>query len=135
MISYASSNVLWRGVSVTGEFLFAPESLNDTAWAFNRFLFLQNPEVLPKNWNVVPEKDLLPQPDSGLGGTGVGGHAGRGLEAALAPLLLSGEGRLLQKQGPGQTRLRGLEGRGVDGGLDELRGRGGQGLRPVDIQG
>ena len=79
--------------------------------------------------------DLLPQPDAGLGGTGVGWHAGRGLEATLAPLLLGGEGRLLQEQGPGQTRLRGLEGRGVDGGLDELRGRGGQGLRPVDSQG
>ena len=113
-MTYASSNVLWRGVSVTGEFLCAPESLNDTAWAFSRFLFLQKPEVelIPQKRNVETETDLLPQPDAGLGGTGVGGHAGRGLEAALAPLLLGGEGRLLQKQGPGQTRLRGQEGRG-----------------------
>ena len=92
-------------------------------------------ELIPQKRNVETETDLLPQPDAGLGGTGVGGHAGRGLEATLAPLLLGGEGRLLQKQGPRQTRLRGLEGRGVDGGLDELRGRGGQGLRPVDSQG
>ena len=85
--------------------------------------------------HVETEMDLLPQPDAGLGGTGVGGHAGRGLEATLAPLLLGGEGRLLQEQGPGQTRLRGLEGRGVDGGLEELRSRGRQGFRPVGIQG
>ena len=81
------------------------------------------------------ETDLLPQPDAGLGGTGASGDAGRGLEAALAPLLLGGEGRFLQEQGPGQTRLRGLEGRGVDGGLEELRSRGRQGFRPVGIQG
>lgn len=49
-MTYASSNVLWRGVSVTGEFLCAPESLNDTAWAFSRFLFLQKPEVLHEKW-------------------------------------------------------------------------------------
>ena len=96
-------------------------------------MFLQKPEVelIPQKRNVETETDLLPQPDAGLGGTGVGGHAGRGPEAALAPLLLSGEGRLLQEQGPGQTRLlRGQEGRGVEGGLDELRSRGSQGLRP-----